>query len=142
MNVVTPCQMYWLTRCDGICDLAHTMFMLFLILFTVTALFATVGTVVSFSEPDDEQVYKTANLLRMATFALALCAVFFGAVKAFVPTTREMAAILVVPRVANSKTVEDLGRDVVNLARDWMQELRPERPPMSVPAEKGTATPK
>lgn len=44
----------------------------------------------------------------------------------FVPTTKEMAAIVVIPRVANSESVQGLGEGIVDLAKVWMQELRPD----------------
>ena len=49
------------------------------------------------------------------------------AICVFVPTTREMAAIYVVPKIANSETVKDLGEGIVTLAREWIQELRPNK---------------
>lgn len=42
----------------------------------------------------------------------------------FIPTTREMCAIKVIPVVANNEDLRGLGTDIVGLAREWVNELR------------------
>ena len=39
--------------------------------------------------------------------------------------SKGLAAIYVIPKIANSQTVNDLGEGVVTLAREWIEELRP-----------------
>lgn len=53
------------------------------------------------------------------------------ALMVLVPTTKEMAAIKVIPAIANSEIVQDkipeaLG-GLIDLANDWMQELSPKK---------------
>lgn len=143
MNVVTPCQMYWLTRCDSLCGLLKGLVIFGALLFAILAIFLIGAWVASVEEPNNSRAREGVRKLCIgleAAFAFTIaCATCY----ALLPTTKEMAAIIVVPRVANSQTVGDLAGGVVTLAREWMQELRPKKtPPMSVPAEKGTATPK
>lgn len=53
------------------------------------------------------------------------------ALTVFVPSTKEMAAIKVIPAIANSETVQDKIPEALNglvdLATDWMKELSPKK---------------
>ena len=46
---------------------------------------------------------------------------------AFVPSTKQMAAIIVVPKIANSEKVQTVGNKLYDLAVEWMDELKPAR---------------
>lgn len=48
-----------------------------------------------------------------------------GLLLTFAPTTKEAAAIIVLPAVANSEEFQGLGADLVDLAREWVKELKP-----------------
>lgn len=41
------------------------------------------------------------------------------------PSKKESAAIVVIPRIANSETVTELGDGMKTLAAEWLEELRP-----------------
>ena len=43
----------------------------------------------------------------------------------FVPTTKEMCAIKLVPMIANDEQVQELPNKVVDLANEWLDELKP-----------------
>jgi hypothetical protein len=49
------------------------------------------------------------------------------AISAFVPSTRQMAAIMIVPKIANSEKVQTIGNKVYDLAVEWMEELKPNK---------------
>lgn len=114
MNL-TPEMMYWLTRCDNICTVGFNLS----ILFGIGTAFATMAL---FIEIDSVKIFHKMIFV----FFLLL---FFSsiAICVFVPTTKEMAAIYVVPKIANNETVKDLGEGIVTLAREWIQELRPNK---------------
>ena len=109
MNI-TPEMMYWLTRCDSICIAGFFL-----------AVASGIGFVISFFAILDE-----VGGLLVRVFCLFSFVAFFACIATcvFVPSTREMAAIYVVPKIANSQTVKDLGEGVVTLAREWLEELR------------------
>ena len=114
MNI-TPEMMYWLTRCDNIC----TAGFIFSVLFGIGAVMSTMFV---FNETESVKFFhKIFCVIAILLFFISL------ATCVFVPTTREMAAIYVVPAIANSETVKDLGEGVVTLAREWIQELRPNK---------------
>ena len=114
MNL-TPEMMYWLTRCDSICTAGFT----FSVLFGIGAVFSTMFLFIEIESVKFFNKMICVFFLLLFFISVATCV--------FVPTTREMAAIYVVPKIANSETVKDLGEGIVTLAREWIQELRPNK---------------
>lgn len=53
--------------------------------------------------------------------------VICSVLNSFIPTTREAAAIVMVPAIANSEKVQTVGNRLYELAVEWMDELRPRR---------------
>ena len=45
----------------------------------------------------------------------------------FTPSTKQMAAIVVVPKIVNSEKVQDVGEKLYGLAVEWMDELHPRK---------------
>lgn len=109
---ITPEMMYWITRCDRIVTASTILAVAFAILFAFTLIPIIIGQVES----------NACFVICPIAFVIGMTAV---ATSVLVPTTREMAAIYVVPKIANSQTVKDLGEGVVTLAREWLEELRP-----------------
>lgn len=112
--MITPSLIYWITRLEPIGKTAITMavsgFMFALILF---------GPIC-----DDFGEETVAKLKRIQKWLFAMGAV--GLLLAtFVPTKKEAAAMIVIPRIANSETVEQIGDSVKTLAVEWLEELRP-----------------
>jgi DNA-binding LytR/AlgR family response regulator len=107
--MITTTQMYWIAILDNITVMA-------VILSTLLA----VGTLAAFgfacSIEDHWWLPITASIML----------VFFMAVGTFVPSTKQMAAILVVPKIVNSEKLQTAGNKLYELAVEWMDELRPE----------------
>lgn len=136
MDIITGCQLYWLTRCDEIKALLDPGFGwgLFWFISTVALLISTIAGVATEGSSETSEEY---DIFRIATAAKHIskpvCIVFsafilLGAtISALIPTTKEMAAIVVIPKVANSQPVQDIGQGIVDLAKDWMIELSPKK---------------
>lgn len=136
MEIITGCQLYWLTRCDEIKALLDPGFGWGLLWFVsiIALLISTIVGAATEGSPEDSVEY---NIFRIATAAKRIskpvCIVFsafilLGAtISALIPTTKEMAAIVVIPKVANSQPVQDIGQGIVDLAKDWMIELAPKK---------------
>lgn len=120
--MVTLTQMYWLTRLDSICNTLGTIFICLLV---AIAALAVAGAIPRDSLCDESHMQGKRLHALLPRFAVAALAV--AVVGAFIPTTKEMAAILVIPRIANSETVQQLGEGVVELAKAWMVELAPKK---------------
>lgn len=113
--MITSTQLYWLTRLDNINHI--------LIALLIMSIVATIASATAICTSDkDENAREVARMFNpmfasMWLFALAV---------AFTPTTKEMAAILVIPQIANNEKIqEDEHGKLYDLAVEWMNELKP-----------------
>ena len=130
MNI-TPSLIYWATRMDAINGVLFTLLVL-----------ATVGVLAclaiglgaatarkSYSESDAyiQELHTSGEwLLRKIYIPVAVwCLV--GIALILTPTTKELAAMYVIPAVANNEKVSDAGNKLYELAVEWMEELRPQK---------------
>ena len=105
---------YWITRCDAIRFTA--------IIFSFA--FGTVALLWIHVWCDLECRVKTfvvGEIVFVTMFVLSL------GTAVFVPSTKQMAAIIVIPKIANSQEVKDLGTGIVELAKKWIVELKPNK---------------
>ena len=58
------------------------------------------------------------------TLVIGTATTLFGLM---VPNSREMAAIYVVPKIANSESLAEIGQSVKTLFVEWAEELRPSK---------------
>jgi NADH:ubiquinone oxidoreductase subunit 6 (subunit J) len=121
--MITPWTIYWITRADSIQAVAVVLAQvagiggaLFLVLFPMIA-----------SDTDGLQIknlrawYRSALKWWIGSVAALL------AVAVFTPTSKECAAIAVIPAIANNQDFQALGSDLPKLAREWLEELRPKQ---------------
>lgn len=108
--MITTMQMYWLVMLDSI----HVASMACL----------AVSLVVSFTSAGVALDMKGRWRLPKLTAAIAI---LFLLMATFIPSTKQMAAIMVVPKLANSEKVQTVGNQLYDLAVEWMEELRPKK---------------
>lgn len=109
MNI-TPMEMYLITSLDGI--VVAGMF--------ITCIF-TLCAFVSFGMMLDNCIHWILPLLFGVIAFISLVIVIFT------PSTKQMAAILIIPQIANSEKVEKIGNGLYDLAIEWMNELKPSK---------------
>lgn len=107
---MTTMQMYWLVMLDSIIKGAIGLLVMSL-----------VGAAFSIMAWCDRDVRG-----RVPLYFLAI-AIFMALVATFTPSTKQMAAILVVPKIVNSEKVQKAGDQLYDLATEWMEELRPKK---------------
>lgn len=66
--------------------------------------------------------------VRVSSFVLILSVPILLAA-CLTPSTKEMCAIKVIPVIANNEGVQELPNKVVELANEWMEELKPKKQP-------------
>lgn len=108
---VTAWDIYWITRLDSIKAALVVAF----ILAAVLVLLLTVSS--------DGECWTIRHLRRWMIAGLLA----FTVAVTFTPTTKEMVAIKVIPAIAANEDVQALPAEFVKLAREWMEELKPER---------------
>lgn len=118
---ITPATLYWITRLDEINDL-----FMFIIIFGTCALamLSVANVVAACNTYDDEAVFLkkiTSKWIKILLFPWVLA--LFGII--FVPTSKEMAMIYVVPQITESQVIKqdipevyDLG---VKALKDWLK---------------------
>ena len=138
--MVTETFVYWFTRLNHLHHFAGGLtFLLGLI-----ALASGIGIIVCYSikcvastetptsyQPQ-EALDKTVNTMQVVYKKLSkifiICAiscVSMNATMTFVPTTKEMAAIYVIPKIANNEQLQNIGNEIMELATEWLKELHP-----------------
>jgi len=113
--MITGNEVYWITRLTAI---HHLVLGIGLVLGIVMV--AVFGFYAVFCNDGKEKRVLPYLPLLIVPF-------FFGVASIFIPTTKEMCAIKVIPIIANNEGVQKLPNKVVELADEWMEELRPKR---------------
>lgn len=125
--MITTTQMYWLTRLDNVHDLLCGILVATFIALGILSVIAGIATFVSDTEEDRQK----AAFARRVWLGAALIALISGLIHVFTPTTKELAAIIVVPKIANSTLVtekipQELS-ELYTLAKQYMIESLKEK---------------
>ena len=134
MNI-TPSMIYWLTRLDEFSFLFGIVF----VCIVIVALVNVIGGFVALDSASTDQLYNRPERLAESkhnikvrfgrAVKLALVALLVGVVNSFIPSTKQAAAIIVIPKIANSEIVAEMGdtaKELVGLAKSWLVELKPQ----------------
>jgi len=114
---------YWISRLDPIISLA----VFFGVVSGIVVFFATLFGMLECSGfyKDDPRTPKTIKTIKLALAAFAVSNV----IAVFTPTTKQMAAIIVIPAIANSKELSTLSGDAgdiyrmgVDSIKEWLSE--------------------
>ena len=120
--MITPSTIYWLTRLDTVNTLGIIL-TVFGGTFSIAAWIAISILALGYQEDMKKEKAFMLKAARCIT-AIATIGIFIAC---FIPTTKEAAAIIVVPRIANSESVQQLGEGIVTLAQDWLKERSPKK---------------
>lgn len=128
--MITPTAMYWLTRLDVAFEILCFLTALCLILsIGCLAVVWVYRDVVGQSYKDSvKRMYQRDAKVAMRVFRVtAPMVVIFALGLIFLPTTKQMAAIVVIPKVVNNEKVQNIGNELHELAIDWLNELKPSK---------------
>lgn len=129
---ITPLEIYVITRLDIFNAWCGAITVVFIVL-TVGYLIAALIRAINIDDP--ATVKSCDNLMGYAKKAkLHIFFPIFVAITVFVPSGKEMAAIKIIPAIANSEIVQDKVPEalngLINLANAWMEELSPKKEDM------------
>ena len=103
-------ELYWILKLDDIwgglmcfCCIFATAAIIFLFVFLETK----------------RNIYK----LHIAIFSIF--AITIIAAMTLIPSTKQMATILVLPSIINNEQVQQLPHEIIDLSMEWIEELRP-----------------
>jgi magnesium-transporting ATPase (P-type) len=114
---LTSKQMYWLLMLDNI----SLMTSFVTIVGGVALLVTAIGFLVIQESIDPFKKLKKFWLTSITV--VAVCALL----GTFIPTTKQMAAIIVVPKIVNNEQVQQMPDKVLNLGLEWLEELKPNK---------------
>ena len=118
--MITSTQLYWLTRLDSIYNTSGAL----VAISAAVLILATVPyVIIKADDYSDENAICPVLLSLIKKFLVVL--VLSLSTVIFTPSTKEMAAILVIPQIANSEKVQAVGGKLYDLAVEWMDELKP-----------------
>lgn len=113
---ITPWTMYWLVKLDSLNGFFFTVAWM-----AVTA--ASIGIAVTAYEWDMHE--NTCPTVRRWVKRLAFLSLFSGFASAVLPTTKQMAAIVVIPAITNSELVSETvpreAGELYTLAKEWLR---------------------
>ena len=112
--MIIESTIYLITRCNGI-KVGLILFGTFTIAIALFTLFV---------------FHMTETLTRRRVkwgFFVVGVSVIICALSIFIPTTKEMAAIKIIPMIAQDKQVRELPKKIVDLADEWIDEMRPQK---------------
>ena len=118
MNV-TPFAVYLISRLDAI----NILLIILTLVSVAICVFAVAAIFASAAEEGWKSSVPTSIRRLLGWPILALLAPPILLI--LVPTTKDAAAMLVIPRIANSQTVNELGEAIVGLAKEWCADLEP-----------------
>lgn len=112
--MITTSQMYWLLMLDNI---RNTITLLCIISFVLSAFLITAY----YAFRDDHDMISIVNILRKTSFTSIFLLVIslFGIT--FLPTTKQMATIIVLPKVLNNEKVQNIGNEALDLTGNLLQ---------------------
>ena len=114
---ITPETLYWISRLDGFNALGLAFALIGGIAGGITGLFFLLNKYNSDFGCNEIPILKKLSLSFLSMLILGI------SILLFVPTTKEMAGIVVIPKIYNSEKVQTIGTELYNLAIDWMKEI-------------------
>lgn len=121
---ISPFELYMILKLDDISNSLSVLGIPLFIFSIFSAIAFIIWSIANIAEGDDENIQAIGRLIKkifFMTFRSLLVVVFLQAV---IPTTRQMAAILVIPAIVNSEFMQkdlpaDL-REIYTLAKEGM----------------------
>ena len=130
---MTESMIYWITRLDGIhgfCFGIQTIAVISTVIGAIVALVAVCIKVSSEVEEFDDGARVASGICKIAckVWIPAFCiAIMCSLARTFMPTTKEMIAIKVIPQIANVKNIErlkDISKHMLDITSDWLKDMR------------------
>jgi hypothetical protein len=134
---MTARALYLLIKLDSIGSFLHglaTGTMIIGVLGSVACVVTLITACVAKSEGDfgcADSFFRALKRIRMFPFVVLPVAILLFLCHALIPSTKQMAAIIVIPRMVNavssSETMQKMPGKILKLADDWIAELSPKK---------------
>ena len=126
--MITTAQMYWLTKLD---DIRQALGSIIWVPIAWIAIVAVASFCAFMACADMDSVRSVVvGRIKKASWTCVPMVLWIVATQiavALVPSTAQMAAIVVVPRIVNNEQVQTVGSRLYDLATEWLDELKPRK---------------
>lgn len=109
---------YWITRCDYLHNVGFFGLALFTIVMIVNLLMCSIKCDNTYDNKDLSQYWK---LLQKQIYRNLCCAVFCIFIPVFIPTSKEMAAIYILPKIVNNTQIQKEASDLYQLSKSYLE---------------------
>lgn len=117
--MITESAVYWILKCDDMITLSNWFIGLSIGCVMLSGLI--IVSSVDFGGVSAPTAWK---VWRRITYVCAITLIISILASAFIPTTKQMAMIKVVPCLANSKVVEEMGTDAKEIYKLGIQDIK------------------
>ena len=134
---MTESTLYWITRLDQIYSFCNGLGTLLAVLAVLGVITLTIFKIIKevnreFNRGNDlDRDFKTASsaisALKLPTISCIIGAVFMSFVTVFIPTTKEMTAIKVIPQFAtqeNCQKLQSISKDLLDITAKWLEDVK------------------
>lgn len=117
--MISPFVIYWISQLDSVIKVSAALG----IILSFVLAFCCIGYIVTRLEGD----YSDSEVLDKLRYKLFLLACPFVLIATFLPSSKTMAAMYIVPAIANNEKVKDVGDRLYGLAVEWLDDLKPKK---------------
>ena len=134
---MTESTLYWITRLDQIYSFCNGLGTLLAILAVLGVITLTIFKIIKevnreFNRGNDlDRDFKTDRsaicALHLHTISCIIGVVFMSFVTVFIPTTKEMTAIKVIPQFAtqeNCQKLQAMSKDLLDITAKWLEDVK------------------
>ena len=119
MMEISPWLMYWLMQLDKICTFIDAIATLGSLSLAGLIIIRTVAKVhARWSREDEELLKSTASFCRFSSIIVPI----FVLLNVFVPNTKTVAAMILVPPITNNEQVQQIPEDILTFVRSVIKE--------------------
>lgn len=118
--MITESEIYWITRLNGLI----TVLAIIGSMLIVAGIVLIISWYADWYHNEDRAIFRKRVKRPVLPIIIGMLMIFSIA---FVPTTRQMCIIKILPLIANNEQVQELPNKIVELANDWLDELKPNR---------------
>lgn len=119
MIEISPWLMYWLMQLDKICAFIDVIAVLGSLSLAGLIIIRTAAKVhARWSREDEELLNSTASFCRFSSIIVPI----FVLLNVFVPNTKTVAAMILVPPITNNEQVQQIPEDILTFVRSVLKE--------------------
>lgn len=126
--MISESCIYWITRLDkilstldfigGICGC------MLILCFFIGGMTYIVESLCEEGSKDYEKAKETRQYFYKGFLISTIAFALMGTMSILIPTSKELAAIYVIPKVANNERIQNFSSEIATIAEDWLKELK------------------